>query len=99
MALFFSILWLLATIYFVLLIGRLVLDWVQVFSREWTPRGVILVIAEIVYSATDPPLNALRRVIRPVRIGPIAIDLAFLIVFVGVVILRQVFGALAASSA
>jgi YggT family protein len=96
-ALFFGILWLLATIYFVLLIARLILDWIQVFSREWTPRGVVLVLAEIVYTATDPPLKALRRVVKPIRIGPVALDLAFFIVFFGVVILRQVFGALASS--
>ena len=95
MALFFGILWLLATIYFVLLIGRLILDWVQVFSREWTPHGIVLVLAEIVYTATDPPLKALRRVVKPIRIGPVALDLAFFIVFFGVIILRQVFGALA----
>ena len=99
MALFFFILWLLATVYFVLLIARLVLDWIQVFSRDWTPRGVVLVIAEAVYTATDPPLRALRRVLKPIRLGPIQLDLAFLVLFLAVVVLQQLFESLARATA
>ena len=61
---------------------RFIVDWVQVFARQWTPRGVLLVILEIVYSVTDPPIKALRRVIPPLRIGNFALDLSFLIVIV-----------------
>jgi YggT family protein len=98
-ALFFFILWLLVTVYFVLLLARLVLDWVQVFSRDWTPRGVVLVIAETVYTATDPPLRALRRVLKPIRLGSIQLDLAFLVLFLAVVLLQQLFEGLARASA
>ena len=69
-------------LYLVVLIARLVFDWVQVFARDWRPRGPILVLANGVYSLTDPPLKALRRVIPPLRIGSIALDLAFIILFV-----------------
>ena len=62
---------------------RFIVDWVQVFARSWSPRGVLLVILETVYSITDPPIKALRRVIPPLRIGNFALDLSFLIVFVG----------------
>ena len=62
---------------------RFVVDWVQIFARSWTPRGVLLVALEVVYSITDPPIKALRRVIPPLRIGNFALDLSFLIVFVG----------------
>ena len=48
---------------------RFVVDWVQVFARSWSPRGVLLVGLEVVYSVTDPPIKALRRVIPPLRIG------------------------------
>lgn len=61
---------------------RFIVDWVQVFARQWTPRGVLLVILEVVYSVTDPPIKALRRVIPPLRIGSFALDLSFLIVIV-----------------
>jgi YggT family protein len=65
-------------LFFLTLIGRLVLDWVQVFARQWRPRGILLVIAEAVYTVTDPPLKALRRIIPPLSLGAVRIDLAFL---------------------
>ena len=77
-------------IFFVLLIGRLVVDWIQVFAREWRPRGISLVLAEAVYSATDPPLKALRRVVPPLRLGQIQIDLAFMILFFITLVLLRV---------
>jgi YggT family protein len=69
---------------------RFIVDWVQVFARSWSPRGVLLVLLEVVYSITDPPIKALRRVIPPLRIGSIALDLSFLIVLVGAYILLRV---------
>lgn len=71
-------------VFFVLLIARLVFDWIQVFARQWTPRGVVLVVAEAVYTVTDPPIKALRRVVPPLRLGGVGIDLAFLIVALAV---------------
>ena len=56
-------------IFFFLLIARLVLDYVQMFARSWRPTGVVLVLAEVIYTITDPPLKALRRLIPPLRIG------------------------------
>ena len=76
--------------FFVLLIGRLVLDWVQALARDWRPRGALLVVAEVIYTATDPPLRALRRVIPPLRFGQVSIDLAFMILFLVTVILLDV---------
>jgi YggT family protein len=66
-------------LFFIILLGRLVLDWVQAFARDWRPRGAILVVAEFVYTITDPPLKALRRVIPPLSLGNIRLDLAFLV--------------------
>ncbi len=82
-----SILDFLLYIFFALLIGRLILDWIQVFARDWRPRGAMLVIAETVYSVTDPPLKALRKVIPPLTLGAIRVDLAFLVLMLGVSIL------------
>jgi YggT family protein len=67
-------------VFIVLLLVRFVVDWIQVFARTWTPRGPALVLLEAVYSATDPPINAFRRVFKPVRIGSVALDLSFLAV-------------------
>ena len=63
---------------------RSVFDWIQVFARQWTPRGVVLVVAEAVYTVTDPPIKAVRRVVPPLRLGGVGIDLAFLIVALAV---------------
>jgi YggT family protein len=76
-----QILYFIVLIFFIILIGRLILDWIQVFARDWRPRGVMLVIAETVYSVTDPPLKALRRVLPPLTIGQVQIDLAFIVIF------------------
>jgi len=88
--LLFSIVYLLLLLYLLVLIGRLIFDWVQVFARDWRPRGVLLVLAEVIYTLTDPPLNWLRRLIPPLRIGGIALDLGFIILFLGVSIAMRV---------
>jgi YggT family protein len=69
---------------------RFITDWVQVFARRWEPRGPLLVALEGVYSATDPPIMALRRVVPPLRIGSIALDLSFLLVLVSAYLLLSV---------
>ena len=69
-------------LFFVLLIGRLVLDYIQMFARSWRPHGPLLVVAEVVYTITDPPLKALRRIIPPLRLGQITLDLSFLVLVV-----------------
>ena len=78
------------TIYLVLLVGRMIFGWVQVFAREWRPKGVVLVIAEAIYTVTDPPLKFLRRFIPPLRIGMVAMDLSFMVLFIVVLILLEV---------
>ena len=78
-----TVLWL----YWLVMIGRLVFDFVQVFARSWRPSGVLLLIAEAIYTITDPPLQLLRRFIPPIRIGSIQFDLAFLIVLIALQVL------------
>jgi len=78
------------SVYLVLLIARMIFGWIQVYARTWHPTGILLVIAEGVYSATDPPLRFLRRYIRPVRIGSVALDLSFMLLFLVVYVLWQV---------
>ena len=77
-------------LYLLVLFARLVLGWVQVFSRDWRPKGVVLVIAEAVYSLTAPPLNALRRVLPPLRIGGVALDLAFFVLVLVIYVLLAI---------
>ena len=70
-------------LFFVALIIRLVYDWVQMFARSWRPRGLALVTAHAVYSVTDKPLKLLRRLIPPLRLGGVSLDLGFLVLFIG----------------
>ena len=72
-----SIIELLLGTFIVLLFVRLIVDWIQMFARSWTPRGPVLVILEGVYTVTDPPVKALRKVIPPLRLGGVALDLSF----------------------
>jgi YggT family protein len=98
MSFFWNTIYDLLQIFFFLLIARLVLDYVQMFARSWRPTGVVLVLAEIIYSITDPPLKALRRVIPPLRIGGISLDLSFLVVIILVQILAAFVRVLASNS-
>jgi YggT family protein len=78
------------TIYLVILIGRMIFGWIQVFAREWRPTGIVLVLAEAIFTATDPPLKFLRRFIPPLRLGTVALDLSFMVLFIVVLILLEV---------
>ena len=78
------------TIYLVILIGRMIFGWVQVFAREWRPSGILLVIAEGIFTITDPPLKFLRRFIPTFRLGMVAMDLSFMVLFIVVLILLEV---------
>jgi YggT family protein len=85
-----AVLYVVLLVYFFALWARFVLDLVQAFSDSWRPRGVVLVLAEAAYTATDPPIKAVRRVLPPLRIGQFALDFGFTIVMFGVIILMYV---------
>ncbi|EON23448.1 MULTISPECIES: YggT family protein [Nocardioides] len=95
MSFVFSILYIAVGIFLGCLWVRFIVDWVQVFARSWSPRGVLLVLLEGVYSITDPPIKALRRVIPPLRIGNFALDLSFLIVMVATYLVWGLIGSVA----
>jgi YggT family protein len=75
--------------YLLLLIIRMIISWIQAFSRDWHPKGVVLVVAEVVFTATDPPLRFLRRYIPSLRLGNVALDLSFMVLFLGLILLLQ----------
>jgi YggT family protein len=76
---------------FIILIGRLVFDFVQVFARDWRPSGFILIVVEGIYTVTEPPLKLIRRVVPPIRMGQVSLDLGFLILLIGIQILMGIF--------
>lgn len=88
MQLLWTLLYLAATIYFFILIVRILYSMVNVFVRNWRPRGINLIIAEIVMTLTDPPLRFFGRFIPPLRLGQVSLDLSFIVVFFIVMLIR-----------
>ncbi len=82
----------LLALYIFVLLARVILEYIPLFNREWRPRGVGLVLAETVYTLTDPPLRFFRRFIPPLRLGPIAIDLGFPITMLCCFVLLSITG-------
>jgi YggT family protein len=75
------------SLYLLIMLARLVFDYVFIFARSWTPRGPVLLLVEAVFSLTDPPLKFLRRFIPPLRLGTVSLDLSFLVLLFGIQIL------------
>jgi YggT family protein len=94
-ALLWTIVYVVLTVFMVLLFARFIVDWVMVLARSWRPAGLVAAGLEVVYSTTDPPLKAVRRVIPPLNLGTIRLDLGFMVVLIAVVVLRGIVGGLA----
>ena len=78
------------SLFLLLLLARLVMSYVFLLARSYRPSGPVAAVLEVVYSITDPALNALRSVLPPLRLGSISFDLAFLVLFILVSVLRGV---------
>jgi YggT family protein len=81
-------------IFFLLMWARFVLDLAQSFSRGWRPKGPVLVLAEVAYTVTDPPIRRVRKILPPVRLGSVALDFGWSIIMLAVIILMSVAGGL-----
>ena len=79
MALFFSIVGFALFLFWLLLIARIVIEFIRSFSRDWRPRGVTVVILETVMSLTDPPVKLLRRIIPQLTIGAVRLDFSIMV--------------------
>lgn len=90
MSIIFALLYLLLVLFYFALLLRIVYDAVQIFARQWRPKGPALVLASVIYGATDPPIKLLRRIIPPLRLGGISLDLAFIVLFIVVAIARSI---------
>ena len=77
-------------VFLLLLIFRIVMEYVFMFARQYRPAGVVAMALELTYTATDPPLKALRRVIPPLRVGNVSLDLGFMVLFAATYILMNV---------
>ena len=76
-------------VFLILLFARFVVDWVMVLARSWRPSGLVAAGLEVVYTTTDPPLKAVRKVIPPLNLGSIRLDLGFMVLLIAVLLLRS----------
>ncbi len=84
-----TVIYLALLVVFIAMWARFVFDWIQVLNPGWRPRGAIIVLAESSYTITDPPIKAVRRVIPPLQLGSIRLDLAWTIVLIVLLILMS----------
>ncbi|SFP36246.1 YggT family protein [Geodermatophilus dictyosporus] len=98
MALFWQIVSSVLLVFLILLFARFVVDWVMVLARNWRPSGLVAAGLEVVYATTDPPLKVIRKVIPPLNLGSIRLDLAFMVLLIAVYILRSITLSLAISA-
>jgi YggT family protein len=94
-ALLFGIISTVLLVFLILLFARFVVDWVMVLARSWRPTGIVAAGLEVVYLTTDPPLRAVRKVIPPLNLGSIRLDLGFMVLLIAVVFLRSITNGLA----
>jgi YggT family protein len=98
LAVVWNLVYTLLLLYFFAMWARFVLDLVRTFNRSWRPRGFVLVLVETVYTVTDPLVKFFRRLIPPIRLGQIALDLGWTVGMLVVIIAMTVVSSLAAAS-
>lgn len=89
MALFFEILGFALFVFWLLLIARVVVEFIRSFSRDWQPKGITVTILEIMLTVTDPPVKLLRRLIPPLTIGAVRFDLSIMVLLLAAFIGMQ----------
>jgi YggT family protein len=89
-----QVVWFALLVFLILLVFRLIMEYVFMFARSYRPAGAVAIGLELCYTVTDPPLKALRRVIPPLRVGRVSLDLSFIVLFFLVQILMRVVGGL-----
>jgi YggT family protein len=85
----FAIYWILQ-IYFYVLVGRLLLDLLISVNPSFRPKGILLPISEIIFTLTDPPLKYIRRFIKPIRFGAIALDFGWTLLVLAILLVQRV---------
>nr|WP_020790871.1 YggT family protein [Gordonia desulfuricans] len=95
----FEIIYYVLFVYWLLLLARLVVELVRTFARDWRPTGIVVVIIEIVFTLSDPPIKLLRRILPPIPLGPVRLDLSLMIVMIVVIIAMQVVNSFRAGAA
>jgi YggT family protein len=90
----FAVLYLVLFIFWLLLISRVIVEFIRSFARDWRPTGVVVIVLEVIFTVTDPPVKLLRRLIPPVNLGGIRLDLSIMVLLFLVFILMSIVGRL-----
>jgi YggT family protein len=77
-------------LYILLVLARICLEVTRQFARSWRPAGTAAIGVELVYVVTDPPIRALRRLVPPLRLGSVSLDLSVIIVLIVLFVLQRV---------
>ncbi len=77
-------------VYIILILARVVIEWTRQFARSWRPIGTAAIGLELVYVTTDPPIRALRRLVPPLQLGTVSLDLSVIILLIVLIVLRVV---------
>ncbi|MCE5288902.1 MAG: YggT family protein [Nocardiaceae bacterium] len=97
MSAFWAIVYLILRLFGLLLIARVVIEFIRSFARDWHPSGFIVVILEAIFTITDPPVRLLRRLIPPIPLGGIRLDVSIMILLLVVLLLTEVAAGLAST--
>lgn len=84
-----SILILAVSLYSWILLARIVIEMIQSFSRQFNPPRWFMMVAEVLFVLTDPPVKALRKIIPPLQLGGIALDVSVIVLFLLLAILSR----------
>ena len=85
-------------VFYLMVVARLIAETTRSFARSWRPAGATAVGLEVIYSVTDPPMKLLRRLIPPLRVGGMSLDVSIFVLFIIIFILQQIVGSLAGPS-
>lgn len=99
MALLFQVVGFALFLFWLLLIARIVVEFIRSFSRDWHPRGATVVVLEVIMTATDPPVRLLRRVIPQLTIGSVRLDFSIMVLLLLAFLAMNFFFGLARSAA
>lgn len=98
MATFWASIGLALLVFYLMVVARLIAETTRSFARSWRPAGIAAVGLELIYSITDPPMKLLRRLIPPLRVGGVSIDLSVIVLFLLILILQQIVNSLAGAA-
>ena len=90
MTLFWGVVAYVLYVYLLVVLARFVVEFTRQFARSWRPTGVAAVGVEVVYLATDPPIRLFRRLVPPIRLGSVSLDLSIILLLLSILVLQWV---------